>query len=38
MSALDEDALEAILDDDAFDARYLARTGSLGHRVLSTLR
>ena len=38
MSALDEDALEAILDDDAFDARYLARTGSLGHRVLSMLR
>ena len=38
MSALDEDALDAILDDDAFDERYLAKSGSLGHRVLSMLR
>jgi hypothetical protein len=37
MLALDEDALQAIPDDTTFDARYLAKTGSLGHRVLSML-
>jgi hypothetical protein len=38
MAALEEDALLAITDDTAFDARYLAKTGSLGHRFLSMLR
>ena len=38
MSALDEDVLLAITDDGVFDERYLAKTGSLGHRVLSMLR
>ena len=37
MSALEEDALRAIRDDEVFDERYLARTGTLGHRVLSML-
>jgi hypothetical protein len=37
MSALDEDALQAITDDEVFDERYLAKSGSLGHRVLSML-
>jgi hypothetical protein len=35
---LEEDALQAIPDDTEFNARYLAKTGSLGHRVLSMLR
>ena len=38
MAALEEDALQAILDDEVFDERYLAKSGSLGHRVLSMLR
>ena len=38
MSALEEDALQAIADDEVFDERYLAKAGSLGHRVLSMLR
>jgi len=33
MSALDENALQAITHDEVFDERYLAKTGSLGHRV-----
>jgi hypothetical protein len=37
MAALEEDALQAILDDEVFDERYLAKSGSLGHRVLSML-
>ena len=37
MLALEEDALQAILDDEVFDERYLAKSGSLGHRVLSML-
>ena len=37
MAALEEDALQAVLDDEAFDERRLAKTGSLGHRVLSML-
>jgi hypothetical protein len=37
MAALEEDALQAIIDDTAFDERRLAKTGSLGHRVLSML-
>ena len=37
MSALEEDALQAISDDVVFDERYLAKTGTLGHRVLSML-
>ena len=38
MAALEEDALQAILDDEVFDERYLAKSGSLGHRVLSMLK
>jgi hypothetical protein len=38
MAALEDDALQAILDDEVFDERYLAKSGSLGHRVLSMLR
>ena len=38
MAALEEDALQAIPDDEVFDERYLAKSGSLGHRVLSMLR
>jgi hypothetical protein len=38
VSVLDQDALQAITDDEVFDERYLAKTGSLGHRVLSMLR
>ena len=37
MAALKEDALQAIIDDTAFDERRLAKTGSLGHRVFSML-
>jgi len=37
MSSLEEDALRAIPDDEVFDERYLAKTGTLGHRVLSML-
>jgi hypothetical protein len=37
IAALEEDALQAILDDEVFDERYLAKGGSLGHRVLSML-
>ena len=37
MAALEEDALQAVLDDEVFDERRLAKTGSLGHRVLSML-
>jgi hypothetical protein len=37
MRVLEEDALQAIPDDTAFNARYLAKTGSLGHRVFSML-
>jgi hypothetical protein len=37
MSALEEDALRAISDDEVFDERYLAKAGTLGHRVLSML-
>ena len=38
MAALDEDASQAILDDEVIDERYLAKGGSLGHLVLSMLR
>lgn len=38
MFALDEDALQAISDYEALDERYVAKTGSLGHRVLSMFR
>jgi hypothetical protein len=37
MAALEEDAFEALQDDVAFWTRR-ARSGSLGHRVLSMLR
>jgi hypothetical protein len=37
MAALEDDALQAIIDDSVFDERRLAKTGSLGHRVLSML-
>jgi hypothetical protein len=37
MSSLEEDALRAIPDDEVFDEQYLAKTGTLGHRVLSML-
>jgi hypothetical protein len=38
LAALEDDALQAILDDEVFDERYLAKPGSLGHRVFSMLR
>jgi uncharacterized protein (DUF849 family) len=38
VSTLNADALQAITDDEFFDERYLAKTGSLGHRVFSMLR
>ena len=34
--AIMEDALQAILDDEVFDERNLAKSGRLGHRVLSS--
>jgi hypothetical protein len=37
MTALEEDALQAILDDKMFDKRYLAKGGSLDHRILLVL-
>jgi hypothetical protein len=37
MAALEEDAFEAMQDDEAFGSRRV-RSGSLGHRVLSMLR
>jgi len=37
MSVLEGDALQEIPDHEVFDERYLAKTGTLGHRVLSML-